>query len=725
MLLVYQMPPQQSSQGRVARSRGGCVTCRSKHAKCDEAKPTCKSCAARGQKCGGYRLDVRWSTKHEKRTRQPQSRPRQSRTEGSPSARSTEAQPDTHSQIPYRSESASVAGRNSISSAAAIVPNDFDPAASASVFHLNGIVSPLFPMSTDGDFFSNQLEQEHEEASHTFSGTDSENHDAYSLSNMTSSVSPLQWGDDFLGSAQSDNDLVSASETLSIPVSNMAFDFNMPLATVDPGRLTFEMTPNAITYTPSVLIEYWFRHVCSLWSNYDSDVNLNRTIAAALWSNCELVYLSLQAMSAAHLSAKVPMMRQTSITNMKAAAEIMRADLHTVKSHQLFNSVPTSLLFSLMGIGTSICWLNATQLGLPFLCEAKAILHAVNKNKHALSEEQRQLLSFFNKSWLYCEMLLSMVTSSCRSLQKMEEMGDVEEAVPASAPVTADPVEQVPHPWTGVSSDSYKLFMRAMKLCHKFRRKIRKPQDMFASANISAAMQLIEEAAVVEKKTCDLDVECRETIGETNDKKTPNQHLFNVAEAYRQSTLLQLYQTFPELIVRRHELDQSQAQDAQSLWDNWITPIALNLVSILKLLPTDSGSKMTQPLLCVSASTGLRRKHIEVKATTPRDVPFSQDASLEDCDMIHYLDFAGLHDELPEESEPEPDPDANAGIMAARQFLHERLETLKTVLPPKPVAVAQDLTKAIWQAYDTEQCAKYATHWIDVMDSRNLKSNWG
>ncbi|KAI1047045.1 hypothetical protein LB505_010181, partial [Fusarium chuoi] len=720
-----QMPPHQPSQGRVARSRGGCVTCRSKHAKCDEAKPTCKSCAARGQKCGGYRLDVRWSTKHEKRTRQPQSRPRQSRAEDSPSARSTEAQSDTHSQVSYGSENVSVAGSDPISSAAALVLDGFDPAANASVFHLNGIVSPLFPMSADGDFFSNRLEHENEETGHTFSGTDSENHDAYSLSKMTSSVSPLQWGDDFLGSVHSDNDLVPAPETLSIPVGNMTFDFNVPLPTVDPGRLTFEMTPNAITYTPSVLIEYWFRHVCSLWSNYDSDVNLNRTIAAALWSNCELVYLSLQAMSAAHLSAKVPMMRQTSITNMKAAAEIMRADLHTVKSHQLFNTVPASLLFSLMGIGTSICWLNATQLGLPFLCEAKAILHAVNKNKHALSEEQRQLLCFFNKSWLYCEMLLSMVTSSCKSLQKMEELGDVEEAVPVTAPVTADPVEQVPHPWTGVSSDSYKLFMRAMKLCHKFRRKIRKPQDMFASANISAAMQLIEEAAVVEKQTCDLDVEFRETIGETNDKKTPNQHLFNVAEAYRQSTLLQLYQTFPELIVRRHELDESQAKDAQSLWDNWITPIALNLVGILKLLPTDSGSKMTQPLLCVSASTGLRRKHIEVKAATPKDIPFSQDASLEDCDMINYLDFAGLHDELPEESEPEPDPDANAGIMAARQFLHDRLDTLKTVLPPKPVAVAQDLTKAIWQAYDTEQCAKYATHWIDVMDSRNLKSNWG
>ncbi|KAF4338979.1 C6 zinc finger domain protein [Fusarium beomiforme] len=585
-------------------------------------------------------------------------------------------------------------------------------------------MSPQFCISAGNDLFSSQLEQGQDDMFCHVSGTDSDNHDTHSLSNVASSASPLQWGEDVFGSVQGDTDAVS-SDAISLPPCNITFDFNMPLPTIDHGRLPFEMSPSTIAYTPSVLIEYWFRHVCSLWSNYDSDVNLNRTIAGALWSSCELVYLSLQAMSAAHLSAKVPMMRQTSITNMKAAAEIMRADLHTVKSHQLFNSVPTSLLFSLMGIGTSICWLNATQLGLPFLCEAKAILHSVNKNKHALSEEQRQLLSFFNKSWLYCEMLVSMVTSSCKSLQKMEEMGDVEEAIPTTAPVTADPVEQVPHPWTGVSCDSYKLFMRAMKLCHKFRRKIRTPQDMFASANISAAMQLIEEAAIVEKETCDLDVECRETMGETNDKKTPNQHLFNVAEAYRQSTLLQLYQTFPELIVRRNELDEVQAKDAQALWDNWITPIALNLVGILKLLPTDSGSKMTQPLICVSASTGLRRKHLEDKDDVSRDIPFTQDTSLEDCDMINYLDFAGVADEQLEESNLEPEPDPSLEIMTARQFLHDRLEALKTVLPPKPVAVAQELTKAIWHAYDTEQCGKYAIHWIDVMDSRNLKSNWG
>ncbi|KAF4441819.1 hypothetical protein F53441_11904 [Fusarium austroafricanum] len=604
--------------------------------------------------------------------------------------------------------------------------SDLGSATSPSVFQLPNVVASFPPISPGYDFSSHLLEQEKEpkDATQLVPSTDNHNHDAYTSSNMTSSVSPLNWVDDVLGPIQ-DYGESPFSEMIPMPSNDIGLGFSMPLPEIESSSISFEIPPSTLTYTPSVLIEYWFRHVCSLWSQYDSDINLNRAIAAALWSNSEVVYLSLQAMSAAHLSAKVPMMRQTSISSMKAAAEIMKADLHTVKSHQLFNSVPTSLLFSLMSIGTSICWLNATQLGLPFLCEAKTLLHSINKNKHLLSEDQRQLLSFFNKSWLYCEMLLSMVTSSCKSLQMMEEMGDVDSAAPASAPVLPDPVEKVPHPWTGVSSESYLLFMRAMKLCHRFRRKIRTPQDMFASANISEAMKLIGDAAVVEEQACNLDVTCGESLAETDDKKTPNQHLLNVAEAYRQSTLLQLYQTFPELIVRRFSLDEAQATDAQALWDNWITPIALKLVDILRLLPTDSGSKMTQPLLCVSASTGLRRKHLhEAKKETRRESLTHKFLNMEDCDMLNYLDFTGIHDEQPNEADDVVEPDADADIVAAREFVQRRLETLKTALPPKPIAVAQDLTKAIWLAYDTEQSAKYATHWIDVMDSQNLRSNW-
>ncbi|PYH94667.1 hypothetical protein BO71DRAFT_429767 [Aspergillus ellipticus CBS 707.79] len=36
------------------RSRSGCRTCRKRHQKCDERKPTCWNCHFRGVKCGGY-----------------------------------------------------------------------------------------------------------------------------------------------------------------------------------------------------------------------------------------------------------------------------------------------------------------------------------------------------------------------------------------------------------------------------------------------------------------------------------------------------------------------------------------------------------------------------------------------------------------------------------------------------------------------------------------------
>ncbi|OJI99580.1 hypothetical protein ASPVEDRAFT_26379 [Aspergillus versicolor CBS 583.65] len=40
------------------RSRSGCRTCRKRHQKCDERKPTCWNCHLRGIKCGGYGITL-------------------------------------------------------------------------------------------------------------------------------------------------------------------------------------------------------------------------------------------------------------------------------------------------------------------------------------------------------------------------------------------------------------------------------------------------------------------------------------------------------------------------------------------------------------------------------------------------------------------------------------------------------------------------------------------
>ncbi|CAH0003371.1 unnamed protein product [Clonostachys byssicola] len=42
------------------RSRNGCATCKKRHRKCDEAKPTCYECEENGLQCEGYQVKLQW-----------------------------------------------------------------------------------------------------------------------------------------------------------------------------------------------------------------------------------------------------------------------------------------------------------------------------------------------------------------------------------------------------------------------------------------------------------------------------------------------------------------------------------------------------------------------------------------------------------------------------------------------------------------------------------------
>ncbi|KAF7557826.1 hypothetical protein G7Z17_g373 [Cylindrodendrum hubeiense] len=57
-------PDATSSQGRKARTKtfSGCWTCRAKHVKCDETRPTCKRCQRSGLTCEGYGVRLSWTS---------------------------------------------------------------------------------------------------------------------------------------------------------------------------------------------------------------------------------------------------------------------------------------------------------------------------------------------------------------------------------------------------------------------------------------------------------------------------------------------------------------------------------------------------------------------------------------------------------------------------------------------------------------------------------------
>lgn len=50
---VHNMP-------RFRRSRGGCATCKRRKRKCDETRPACMACRAKGIECDGYDIRLRW-----------------------------------------------------------------------------------------------------------------------------------------------------------------------------------------------------------------------------------------------------------------------------------------------------------------------------------------------------------------------------------------------------------------------------------------------------------------------------------------------------------------------------------------------------------------------------------------------------------------------------------------------------------------------------------------
>ncbi|KAJ4226309.1 hypothetical protein NW759_004895 [Fusarium solani] len=681
------------------RSRSGCLTCRTKHLKCDETKPNCQLCLSRGIKCGGYNRGLKWSTKHEKHAELADHD-----VQLSPKPQIGAAAPKRRRGRPRRKP---LPGEtSSVVSGSAVASNPGDTNWGLfSEFAFEKTISPV----EEND--NAQLPE------HPANAICDDFSPPFDLDIAIGAIDNLQWTPDTLDLTTSIDGYSDGGSDLSL------FPVQQSYSPV--------FIPPAVSDVPSSLVEFWFRDVCSLWSQYDSPTNSNRTLATALWSSSEAVSTSLQSMSSAYLSSKLPHMKKTSILMMSTATKAIENELQVVKSSPRLDVVPLGLIYGLFCIGTSICWLNATQLGIPFLKEAKALLYRINRQKRSLTEDERRLLRIFNKSWTYCELLLSVVSDT--NPYNMYELDEIDD-VGADEYPTAEPappiVDDIPHPWTGVSNTVSRLFTKTMRLCRNYRYHLTHP-GLMAMRDHTTALKLIEEAKSLEEKLLGLDFESAPTNSETGDQKTPCRHLIDVAEAYRLAGLIHIYQTFPDLVLLRLPSHVSVLDNALIPWEECITPLSLRLVKLIQQLPPDSGSKMTQPLLCITAATGLRFDSSDSGSETtgsppqqpaPTPSPFNL-GGVEDCSMSEYIGRLIQSDEDIEQVTTITE--SRLKIVDARCFLLNRLDILETVLPPRPIIVAKSLVQAIWDEYDKELPGFASTHWIDVMERKNLRSLFG
>lgn len=468
------------------------------------------------------------------------------------------------------------------------------------------------------------------------------------------------------------------------------------------------------------LLRAWFDQVCPAWSGFDSCLNPNRKIASELMHHSQTILDTLQSMSAGFLSARLPQMRRPALRLLKKAAKSVLLEADAVRGKPL-DTVPTGLLFSLFCLGTSVCWLDARRLGLPFLKEAKELLNRLSWQSCNSRNDQLETLAFFRKNLVYYEMLLSFVddydpasdsegNEDCR-LVPMYDNGDMN-------------TDLFLHPWTGISMRTSRLFARTIRLCRSYRRRTANPTG--SEIAMSTALEEIQDAQTLEEHLNSLEFATAAPISQTGDEKTPWLHLAYVAEAYQLASLLQLYLTFPDLVAMRLSLDpESRAIDPITC-DKWTIPLTLRLCKILEQIPPESGSRVIQPLLYICAGTGLCY-NIRPDATTSSCMndadPSSFSTTSPSLNILRYIDQLGSTADSFEEEAIVCGIAVDIG--SARNFIMQRLETLECTLQPRPIVVAKELVKSVWAVYDDENHGCMKGHWLDVMDSQDLRSLFG
>jgi hypothetical protein len=456
---------------------------------------------------------------------------------------------------------------------------------------------------------------------------------------------------------------------------------------------------------PTFLIEHWFKSVCSSWSALDSPTNPYRRLTASLWHSSTPVFYSLQAISAASLVERLPhVMKDTARSAPRKAFEAIREELGLFSSG-VQPKFPTELLLSLFCMSSSMCWMEARQLGQQYVRQARAVLKSLDG--WTLDSESRELLDFFNGCLVYEEMLRSVVSEDEVDLQNMLSWPE---------PTTPRPaIPAVPHSWTGVSSDVLRLFGKAIALCRRSRNRWRL-NDGTSYRILQGAMKDIEEATKVEASLLAFDVpqlpQCPQPPSTTNLARD----LHHLTEAYRLCALLQLYETFPDLSAKRIPI--ADDADGSAAWQSWVSPLALHVINdVLAKVPAGSLSCI-QPLLYLCAGSGLRYDNKVQLGSGHRKYLLSTDSGAST---------------LPTPGGAEPDSHLlNPGISEnaiktsqARHLIMDRLDQLETCLPPKPIGVAKQLMRAVWGVYDEEIGLPRRTHWLDVMSSTGLHSLFG
>ncbi|KAF7188660.1 Gamma-butyrobetaine dioxygenase [Pseudocercospora fuligena] len=668
------------------------------------------NCLSRGLKCPGYAQIIRFSSKHERHI---------SHSQGSKAS-------TTKEPAPKLSSGGNVSTGGGLDAAFAVLhsaltdASNNDPAQT----HVQAEPEPAFSESTgeqatlydglpgvsiydmNGDFFkfANDIEAEADEE-------------------LPRVQLPIEYGQPLM-------DNTSALDVLSYPIR--------------PGDYIPNYTIfSSLVHVPTTLIEYWFSNVCSMWSAFDSELNYNRQVASTTHTTSAAVSLTLQWMSAAHLSSTSPQVKALlPDLTAQAASSIIEAacELRTTETPK----VEPGLVFAIFGIGTSSHWTD-TAINKTWLDEARALLDTWASS---LPPEEAFLPAYFEQALTYWRMLQTTSDGSTThprlQRRRMVQRRKLRQAMGPSLDAldelrVSDPPEAFegtrPNSWCGVSSQVIDAFAQAIVLCRS------RLQRRNSSPNLAASCDAISDIVVASELQGELlEMDSHSTILmdellgfsiRTGDKTTPTSHLIQTAEAYRLAALLQLYMEFEDLDFKFVGIDDRNSKENATVMSHVaanissmkrnekITAITLQLVRLLESIPIGSGSRSIHPMLYLSAASGLRFDTNSLAQGVGT-------ADFGDSDVHTSASSAGLFSAMSLFQSVPSDvimTRSTLEIARARRVILTRLSVFQHSLPSRPLRILADLIRKIWSAYDDSAGSR--VHWIEIMDESEAQTMFG
>ena len=433
--------------------------------------------------------------------------------------------------------------------------------------------------------------------------------------------------------------------------------------------------------TDEDFVNYYFHNVCTVYSCFDSPHNKFRSLVADAWTNSATIYLAIQSMAAGHLANHYPSLAPLGLQKRSQAWRYLQKDLQL---HRVAKIPTETVLLSLLLLGPSSSWHQASNLGMQFLFIARNLMqHYLRESFSRSSPPELENEEFFHEALMRWEMVASFVdpvpfTAIAGNMRFPEQQ------------LPSNRERMFPHPWTGVAPE---IHFAVAEVGRMLRRRRTHSGQMPSTPQSSSTAYISgtddQWVEMLENFLHTIELPSTDDIANYEDVRTPSVDLIVSADALRFVGLLEIYDVFPHLLHRHANNDTelsgfsfafaTEAATPTANQEVSVTAMAMHILETVKPIAITSAACRFLPFILLAAGCRLRLA-------------------------------AGFTEQQQDE------------ITQVRYVVEARMLLLSRKYPQKPMLQMLDIIKEVWQRLDQ---GSTEAHWLDVADEKGWQTLMG